>query len=377
MSENPNQLFDCSLKTSDLESHDAFAAVPAAKGVVLFTHDDTPVQLLATANIRRAITNRFQEDSEQTEPSRKVDISTIVSDVYYTTVPNDFESKLFYHRAAGSLFGDNAHDWITLPRQTYVTINLHDACPCFRVTDKIPDASGQAFFGLFPTRKAATQYAEALNFVFGLCRNPSQFRHAQSCPYAQMDRCLGFCTGQIRKNDYLRFVHEALKATEGRMDHHLEFLQAQMKHFGIKQEFEKAQLVKEQLQQLESLNQKPYMWTSRLDDLCLLHIDKGPAQAIEGKKRKQKTYTAYVISMRSIRKISGITLEAIQVFIDYLPAVKPTEEISIECVNEHLATLSWFLYRSNRSGMWLNLGKTDRLDKEALLKQFAETFKIV
>ena len=379
MSVHPNQLFDCCLQTSELESPDAFAAIDAGRGVLLFAHDDTPVQLLATANVRRAVANRLQQDSEESEPSRKVDISTIVTDIYYTTVPNEFESKLFYHRIAHALFGNDASEWITLPRQTYVTINLHDPCPCFRVTDKTADVSddpGQAYFGLFGTRKAAAHYAETLNFVFGLCRNPSQFRHAQSCPYAQMDRCLGFCTGKITKDDYLRFVHEALKATEGQMEHHLEFLQAQMKHFGIKQEFEKAQLVKEQLSRLESLGQKPYAWTGLLDDLCLLHIDKGPAQAVEGKKRKLKTYTAYLISCRSIRKIEGITAEAIRLFIDYLPAAKPTSEVFIEHPGQHLATLSWFLYRNNRSGIWLNISKKQKLDKQALLQEFAETFKV-
>lgn len=333
------------------------APLPSSKGTLLLADkNDTPIQLLLCANIRRTATARLFPEEETA--SRRADLRCIVKKIYYRRCFNDLKNSLFHYSAAKAVFPDDFRDILKLARQTLVSIDLSSEWPVFKTTEDPLAAVSEKVFGPFPTRQAATVFIKTLQNAFDLCQMPQLIAHrekAKSCPYLQMDKCPGPCVGNISRQAYLEQINNAVDAASGNIEGQVKSLHEKMLAASEKTEFETAQNIKKRIDRLKMLLKNDYEQTTDMSKFKLLHIDRAAKLKIK-KRRKQQLFTAFIIQTGIVAELGCFALEAFEHIgrlIDrHTPNLNPNQAKDI------LSITCYHLYRSTQQGVWLDCSKT-------------------
>ena len=355
------ELFEASLCIeSDEWTKDTLSGLPTCKGVLLFSNSSGhPIQLLQAANLRRTAQAKLVRD-ESSPPKRKADISQLTTKISYVCCRNNFETQLATVRSAHAIFRETAGDWVQLPKVRLAAIETDAYLPFFYVSDNAYMDEKRTLFGLFPTRKAAAEFCETLNAVFGLCQNSSLLNTGKeaSCPYLQMGICRGPCVDKNIREDYQEAVRRACETASGQLQPTLDRLHEQMTEASQSTRFEQAALLKKKLDRLEKLTAHHFDRVHELADLCILHIDRDVKRKIGGKNKKRQLYKAFKITAENVYELGVFVPQTpgqIASFLEH--RWDKGEKLVYTCKRkEHLGVLSLFLFRSNQSGLWLDCG---------------------
>ena len=374
------ELFEDSLCIESNEwTKDTLSGLPTCKGVLLFVNaSGQPIQLLQVASLRRTALAKLIASDELPSGSRKTDISELTAKIYYVSCHNNIQSQLTYIRLAHTIFEKDASDWIQLPKPSFSIIEMDDSLPYFYVSDILPINKKRKVFGFFPNRKTASLFCKILNTVFVLCRNPSLLNSGKeaSCPYLQMETCPGPCLDMTLREKYSDAVRKACDTASGKIQSTIESLHEQMSQAAQSMQFEKAALVRKKIERLKKLTTHDFCWIRNLENLCILHIDLDRKRKIAGKNRKRQLYKAYQITTENIYELGTFvpkTPEQIMSFLNHTWN-QGQEIVYTFKTKEHLATLSLSLFRSGRSGLWLDC--TSVIPKDCLCEQLHEVFGI-
>jgi excinuclease UvrABC nuclease subunit len=362
------ELFDDCLQIDPAsQTAEDLKPLPSCKGVLLFADKaPAPIQLLTAANIRRTVAHRlFPQDP--TAIKKRADISLITRKIYCCRCYNDFGSALKHYQIAKALYPDTYSEHLALGRQSYVKINAAAKWPFFSLADRPAGSGGQAVFGPFPSRKAASEFIQILQDAFGLCKRPDLLaggHNFASCPYLQMGSCCAPCVEKIGRDKYLRYITDAISAAAGDVQKQTEKLKDQMQESAKARVFEQAQIIKKRLDRLKLLGRSDYQWTGKLSDLAILHIDRAAKVASEGKKRKTiQTYAAFLITAGGIRQLGDFAIEKLGEFYKSFLAqlAGPADRADSKQLKEHLSLLAYHLYRSKPRGVWFNCSNQNHI----------------
>jgi excinuclease UvrABC nuclease subunit len=374
MDESQRSLFEsCVQVEPGQEPKQSIAQLPHCKGVVLFADAaDIPILLITAADIKRLTYNRLK-CADTTIATKRVKLAEITRKIYYLCCWCDFNSSLQHYRIAKELFPTRYDELITFPKIWYVKINLAAKWPYFVVADNPQiGAKDVHVFGPLPSRKAAGDYISSLNEAFALCRQQcliDEPAKAASCPYYQMRLCSAPCVGQISRDEYFEQIRGAAAAAGGNREEQLANLDNKMRTLATKMEFEQAELVKKQLEQLKSLDNEIYRWVCDIQELALLHIDVGPKIRIKGQKPKVQTYMAFLIRNGRIQQLDDFSTEQIPQLLNVVSNTLSAKAQSFENnqdTAEQMSLVGFALYRSKPSGLWMdcpNLPAADRLNE--------------
>jgi len=357
------ELFDGSLDIDPQLQRDQalshLVAVPSCKGVILFADSEKrPVQLLIAGNIRRTARARlYTEEAESV--SKRPEIASIVRYISYVCCYNDFKAAMLHYIIAKKLWPDNYQDLISFPKLSLVKINPLAKWPVFSVVSSPSSSNNEIVFGPFQSRKSASEYVKALDNAFSLCQRPELVSNpdkAASCPYLQMDNCPAPCVGKISRDEYQKQVESAISAASGSVDQYRSCLCEKMERHCGELEFEMANKVKEQIEQLDLIARYPYKCTGRLKGLAVLHINLSAKVKIKGKRKKTQTLSAFLIRETSIHEFETFVLEETEKFhkslAKELTVTYPVPERKTHA--DQLSLLCSFLYRSKPAGIWIN-----------------------
>lgn len=368
------ELFESSLRMDVTE--DTLRQIPSSRGVLLFADADRhPIQILSAANLRRTALSKLSESKSQ-EPVRKADLRPIARFLYFTPIPCELHSTWLYNRLVHSLFPDRAKALIYLPPSHCVRIDPEEAWASFAPSAQ-PGQDGTAvYWGPFPTRKSAEFFARTYNEAFDLCRNRRFCREGQNCTYFQMGLCAAPCIQKGQESQYQQTVRQAIKAACGPIENLQATLTEQMKTWAGKMQFERAQALKNRIDQLSKLKGSAYRWTRKMDTLKILHITRGPSHYTAGNLRqKNPVYGGCLITSEWIERIPNFSLSSIPRFLDGLSHPSGTCRLISKSPAEHMALTCLFLYKSRPPGLWLDLNEQTDLDDDRLTNAITECFK--
>ena len=366
--------FEGSLSLVSQSESNALAAIPTCRGVLLFTDtQNQPVRFTYCANLRRTVQAKLFSDSE--EPSRRADIAHVTEQIYYLPCRTEYESFRQYIHLAHRLFPASFDDYISLPSPRCVCADPMQLWGAFNCSDQPLQNKSAAWFGLFPSRKAADAFAQAWNTVFGLCRNRrlALAGKGKQCSYYQMGLCPGPCLDHANEAMYRRTVEQAVEAASRTVNQTINLIRIQMKQKAANMEFEQAQLLKKQMEELEQLEGSAYQWTSNLQDLNIIHIDKSCFSRKQGRK-KIPAFCIYEINTRQ-------TILLKEIFISKETEEPNEETMPIEAlelpvlkISEHLGLLSYYLYRSSPPGIWMSKSRFLCMDEKDLERLITKIF---
>jgi excinuclease ABC subunit C len=239
------------------------ADYPTESGVYLMKNEAGRVLYVGKAkNLRVRLSQYFKEegkgDSREMIPILRSQISKI--DVVLTL--SDKEALLLEN----SLIKEHQPKYNVLLKddKTYLSlyINTHDSWPKLEL---VRSNKGKGlFFGPYTSSFSARQTYETLLKTFPLrqCSDQEFNKRSTPCILYDIKRCMAPCTGLCTKEEYDTQVKNIIRFLKG-SDHGLLYeLEAKMKDFSSKLEFEKAAIIHQQIKALKQVGEH-HRYTTR------------------------------------------------------------------------------------------------------------------
>jgi excinuclease ABC subunit C len=188
---------------------DFFPAVPEQPAVCLIELHEKRAEpfLIRTQNLRR----RLERLLGPPDPaSKRLNLRDVASRIRYRLTGSRFEQTLAFYRQARQLFPKRYKKLMRLRPPTVLKVNLPNAYPRCYVTRKIQlDAAGRpaggSYYGPFPSRRVAEEFAERVLDFFNVRRCQIKIRRDPTfpgCIYSEMKMCLAPCFAGCTKEEY-------------------------------------------------------------------------------------------------------------------------------------------------------------------------------
>ncbi len=142
----------------------------------------------------------------------------------------------------------------------YVRINMRNPFPRVEIVHKIKK-DGAKYFGPYLSKHAISEAIEAIreNFPLRTCKRDiprSIQRNERPCLNYYIHRCIGPCTGNVSREEYRILVEEVIDFLQGKNEAVLDRLHEEMMQASDQMEFERAALLRDRIQSIESLSIK-------------------------------------------------------------------------------------------------------------------------
>ena len=266
---------DCGLDFDPSRDEDFFAALPPRPAVCLIETRATNAEpfLIRTQDLRR----RLQRLLGPPEPgTKRLNLRELARGVRYRLTGSKFEQAVAYYQIAKQLFPKRYRKLTRLRPPAVLKVSLRNAYPRCYVTRSIPvDESGLpttgAYYGPFPSRKAADAFAQQALDFFKVRRCQIKIRRDPTfpgCIYSEMKMCLAPCFAGCTEEEYAaeiaRFVQfldtsgnslrSAIEDDRARSSADLDFERAALLHKRLEKLDDALRLRPELARRIEELN---------------------------------------------------------------------------------------------------------------------------
>lgn len=355
------QFFENSISISeDCDFESAITLLPSCKGVIFFAgHDDLPILLLTTANIRQTGKTRLAESIDaENHTTKKANLRDITAKIYYLRCFSEFMAVWQHYKIAKQIFPDSYLKLLNLGSMDYVSISLSDEWPDFTIAGTPRTKKKDSIiFGPFVNHKSANEFIKILCDSLSLCRRTdlvSNMDRAKACPYLQMSTCPAPCVGNISRQEYRKRIELAIQAGSGNLQPAIDFLKEMMSGHAQSLNFELANDVKRKIAMLEQISPAVYRWTTKLEDLRILHIAKSAKLKIADSKKRVQSYDVFLVKGTSLFEFAKVTLSSMPQLLEEIESIMHSSDEG-ECDPLLYNILGRFLYRSSLPGIWLDV----------------------
>ncbi len=297
MSENRSSTLSNSLSA-------ALDAVPALPGCYLFRDAAGNVIYVGKAvNLRSRVRSYFQKGASH--PPRTAQMVRSAVDVEWMVTDNEVEALILEstlikkHRP---YFNVRLKDDKSYP---YVCVTINDPYPRVFFTRRHRlTRDGNLYFGPFTNARAVRDTLRTARRIFGIQSCRPRFtgqERLRPCLYYHLNQCMGPCTGEVDRGEYLRAVRQVCKLFEGRHDEVIRQLSAQMEEAAENLHFERAAALRDRIRAISQLAERQKVFS----------VD-GTDQDVMGVARDGGDVVAHVFFIRAGRLIGqeNFTLEA-------------------------------------------------------------------
>ncbi len=275
------QILDSRLELTQPVSADGLGKIPAKRGIILLQGQaGEPVQLLTSANLRNTVGTRLTQPDES-GPTRRADLGSIVGSVRWKLTYSWFETDLGYKDLVCKIWPDSFTQLLGYKPAWFVHVDPTEKYPHFYTVRNTGESPGQDF-GPFASGKSAQRFIESLTDGFDLCRYYQCLRrspNAQPCMYAEMGRCLVPCDGRITMDQYRHVVAQASKFASGIRAGKLENLRSQMSAAAGDKRYEQAAQIKARGERLDNLSAPEFKFVAPGDEFRFIFIQRGPSRS--------------------------------------------------------------------------------------------------
>lgn len=137
----------------------------------------------------------------------------------------------------------------------YIKIDLSSDYPNVFITRTLKN-DGSKYFGPYANSGAAKEMVRFIKERFQIrqCKNFKSNKRA--CINYDIKRCLAPCVNKVSKEEYRKQIDQIIMLLEGKTDEILKDLDKEMKELSLKQEYEKAAVVRDKKQAIERISVK-------------------------------------------------------------------------------------------------------------------------
>lgn len=152
-------------------------------------------------------------------------------------------------------------------RYPYIKVHWQDDFPRVTTTRHIVE-DGARYFGPYTMAAAAYQTLDLVRKIFPYltCTRVITGDDERACLYYHMGRCAGPCIGAVNLNEYRAIIQQLCDFLSGRVDAVMNGLRDQMRSASESLDFEKAAVIRDQIQAIEHIVQKQTVVSADLAD---------------------------------------------------------------------------------------------------------------
>jgi len=286
---------DTTPSTADNSLSARLAALPAAPGCYLFRNASGEVIYVGKAvNLRNRVRSYFQKGAAH--PPRTAQMVRLAADVEWMVTDNEVEALILEstlikkHRP---YFNVRLKDDKSYP---YVCVTINDPYPRVFFTRRHRlTRDGNLYFGPFTNARAVRDTLRTARRIFGIQSCRPRFtgqERLRPCLYYHLNQCLGPCTGEVDRQEYLRAVRQVCKLFEGRHDEVIRHLSSQMEEASESLQFERAAALRDRIRAISQLAERQKVFS----------VD-GADQDVVGLARQGGDAVAHVFFIRAGRLI--------------------------------------------------------------------------
>lgn len=346
-----------------------FAALPATSAVFALRGEQGEPYVAKTADLRRRLARLLGPPEEG---AKRLNLHTRCRSIEYTETGSDFESRLFLYQALRAEFPKSYRERMKLRLAPLIKLNLENPYPRAYVTRRIAKLGPPSrYYGPFPSRAAAEKFMNAALDFFKMRRCDFDLNPDPSfpgCIYSEMKMCLAPCFKGCTDEQYRGEVARVQQFFESSGQSLLRELGAERERASSDLQFESAAAVHARMEKvrgslgsamlpeivrpIDHLNAVIVQRSAQPGSVALFRIAAGsihapllfapdspaigPSQSLQAADA-QRTKNVPPRSMES--RIEELLSES--------PATAPRSAAEL---NEHLALLKRWLYRSRRDG---------------------------
>ncbi len=265
--------------------------LPQSPGVYLMKdRQDKVIYVGKAASLRNRVSQYFRE---QGSPKNRMLVRNI-EDIEYIVTENEVEAlvlesnliKEHMPRYNVRLRDDKAYPYIKITNEEYPRI-----CIARRREQDVAQ-----YFGPYPSSKAVRELIRMAS-SFGIRRCKKKIP-CPPCLNYHIKQCAAPCIGEVTKEDYLGIIKNVVNLLKGKTSELIRSMKEEMERLSGKQEYEKAALIRDQLNALLELSARQrvsshgmkeqdviaYAISGNLASLQLFHVS-------EGKLRGRDTFS--------------------------------------------------------------------------------------
>src|SRR4030066_1093237 len=247
----PNATINCSTMPTPIEEQ--LKALPAKPGVYLFKDSQgKTIYVGKAASLRNRVRSYFSHSTKLSPKFERLaanisDFETIVADSEQEALILECNLIKKYRPSYNVRLKDDK----TFP---YLKIDIKNDWPGLRITRRF-HKNGDRYFGPFAGASSLRQTLRLIKkiFPFRSCNKTITGKDAKPCLEYHINRCLGPCIGAISKEDYQEMINQVVLFLEGKQELVIRDLKNKMKKASQQLQFEKAALLRDQIQAIQEV----------------------------------------------------------------------------------------------------------------------------
>ena len=224
--------------------------LPGKPGCYLMKNADGKIIYVGKAvSLRSRVRSYFHPNADHSRKTRRMVFE--IADIEWIVVESELEALIL---EMNLIKKNMPHYNVRLKDdKRYPFIQVHWADPFPKVTvtrQQVQD--GSRYFGPFTSVWAVHQTLDLLRkiFQYRTCDRIIIGQDPRACLYFDIKLCTAPCIGQINQADYRQMIDDLCKFLEGHTDPILSRLKVEMAGFSEKMKYEKAALVRDQIQSI-------------------------------------------------------------------------------------------------------------------------------
>jgi excinuclease ABC subunit C len=229
-------------------------------------------------NLKNRVRSYFQERSDQDRKTRK--LVSLIRDLEWIVVGSELEALILEmnlikkHRPQ---FNVRLKDDKRYP---YIKVHLVDPFPKVTVT-RLMNKDGSRYFGPYTSVWAVHQTLDLLRKIFPYltCDREITGLDARPCLYFDIKLCTGPCIGAIQQAGYRQMIEDLCSFLDGHTDPIVSRLQREMGEASEQLNFERAAVLRDQLNSIERVVEKQKVITSDQSDSDVLALARADGEA--------------------------------------------------------------------------------------------------
>ena len=255
------------------------SSLPDSPGCYLMKDENGRIIYVGKAiNLKNRVKSYFQKSSDHTYKTRRM-VSNI-RDIEWIVVASELEALILEmnlikeHRP---FYNVRLKDDKRYP---YIKIHWQDDFPKVSVTRNMVQ-DGSRYYGPYTSVWAVHQTLDILRKIFPYltCAREITGKDPRPCLYYDIHLCSGPCIGAISKADYRQMIEDLAKFLEGKTDPVLKRLQVEMGRASEQLNYEKAAVVRDQIQAVERVVERQKIISNERKDSDVIAMARNNGEA--------------------------------------------------------------------------------------------------
>lgn len=348
-------------------------SLPDCPGCYLMKDEQGKIIYVGKAiNLKNRVKSYFQKSSDHSYKTRRMVAN--IRDIEWIVVASELEALILEmnlikeHRP---FYNVRLKDDKRYP---YIKIHWQDEFPKVTVTRNMVQ-DGSRYYGPYTSVWAVHQTLDILRKIFPYltCAREITGKDPRPCLYYDIHLCSGPCIGAITKADYRQMIEDLAKFLEGKTDPVLKRLQSEMEKASNQLNYEKAAVVRDQIQAVERVVERQKIISNERKDSDVIAMARSNGEAcvqiffIRSGKLIGREY--FILEGTEEEDNTEILEEFIKQFYSQAAYI-PNKVMLPQDVEEALIINEWL--NTKRGGEKVQITVPKRGQSKALVKMAAE-----